>query len=52
MCVCVCLQMHAEAAKTQTAAFEMHAHAMTEIAHAVQKLADTAFYRQKMIESA
>lgn len=37
-----CLQMHAEAAKAQAAASEMHAHAMTEIASAVQKLADTA----------
>ncbi|KMQ88042.1 rna-directed dna polymerase from mobile element jockey-like protein [Lasius niger] len=34
--------MHAEAAKAQAAASEMHAHAMTEIASAVQKLADTA----------
>ncbi|GAB1858931.1 Rna-directed dna polymerase from mobile element jockey-like protein [Camponotus japonicus] len=34
--------IHAEAAKAQATASEMHAHVMTEIALAVQKLADTA----------
>lgn len=36
------MQIHAESAKVQAEASRMHALAMTKIAHAIQKLADTA----------
>lgn len=35
------MQIHAKSAKVQAEASRMHALAMTEIAHAIQKLADT-----------